>query len=104
MAMNNYCYECELVSEVTGEVKPCDCNSEWRSKAPKAELAIVEVDYQIDGQNTWIVNAIGDEYAFDPPVFESAELIKCVEYCYELGVNFKVNTLKAWNREHNYAD
>ena len=32
--MSNYCYTCEIVNEVTGEVEPCWCNDEWRAVAP----------------------------------------------------------------------
>lgn len=99
--MSNYCYSCEIVNEITGETSPCECNTEWQNKLSKPQLRIVELDLDGREPNTWIVNTLGDEYSFDPPVFESEHLTECVAYCYGQGVNFEIYTLAAWYREHN---
>lgn len=42
--MTDYCYTCEIISEITGEVEPCWCNDEWRAYQP-APLDLKEQTY-----------------------------------------------------------
>ena len=72
-----------------------------RGQKMSIELKIVELDFDGREPNTFEITQTGEEFAFDPPVFESQDLMECVKYCYDLGVNFAVYTLAAWNREHN---
>lgn len=62
------------------------------------ELRITELDMDSREPNYFIVTDTGSDQ-IDPPVFESEDLMACVKYCYDLGVNFEVYTLAAWQRE-----
>ena len=64
-------------------------------------LEIVEIDYSVSpgGINSFEVY---DRQELDPvslPIYESEDLTDAVRFCYDLGEDFSVRTLAAWEKE-----
>jgi len=65
----------------------------------EATLEILEVEYSCSpgGVDTFEVYDKTD--ISDRPIYESESLTDAVQYCYNLGRNFTVQTIAAWHKE-----
>ena len=65
-------------------------------------LEILEIDYSVSpgGVNSFEVYDIWD-YPHSVPIYETEDLTSAVKYCYDLGQDFTVRTLAAWEREQS---
>ena len=66
-------------------------------------LEIIEIDYEVSpgGVNSFEVY---DRQELDPvslPIYESEDLTDAVRFCYDLGEDFSVRTLAAWEKEQS---
>ena len=65
------------------------------------QLQIVEINYSVSPGGTNLFEVYDNQETMCPPIFESEDLTKTVQFCYDLGVNFEVLTYAQWERENN---
>lgn len=66
-------------------------------------LSIVEIGYDVSpgGEREFEVYSMHEEDLMQPPIYSSTDLHQAVDYCYELGVNFEIKTLAAWQQDES---